>query len=67
MKFNWNLPPAKDFVIQQNSDMVIRKTKTACLLKSRTSLVIGKKNSGVKNTAAKMQYFEIRSQILTDI
>jgi len=66
LKLSLNFPATKDFIIQPNNEIESNKTKTACLLKSKTSLVQGKKINGVKNIAAKNPYFETQLQIFND-
>lgn len=57
------LPEIKDFSIQLNSATNVNKSKIACLLKSKTSEVHGRKKTGTKKISAKILYFVILSQI----
>ena len=50
--------------IQAKRDIETKNNKRACLLKSRTLEVIGKKNIGNKKINAYRLYFEIKSQTL---
>ena len=51
---NSNVPEIKDFKSQAKREIKTRTNKSACLLKSKTLAVQGRKKIGIKKTAASM-------------